>query len=293
MQALFALTLVIFGGQAEAAKSDGCEGGGYSVVFPNGTRSGAQESSVPAAGVGSSFQVVGLYNTFEVDAATFGIRNYTFTGAPNAEDLTGGAPTVVYTSKIPNHRGLSLNGPVSVEIDGDALVLERTGPGLNMKIQAKDCAAGGVFQMEPEREDGASTDIVHLLAPNVFYFDNPRFSNPPVLPLCTPPNFTPECYPVPVTPRVNWANDLSPRFVGRDSPQVATRLSQLGGLSSWRVESGGRMGMVTGEDAVEVAPPATDCTRNCGAQNRVRGKFPVLGFPFPVPQENRITPRLP
>lgn len=293
LQALFALSLAVLGGQAEAAKSDGCEGGGYSVVFPSGTRSGAQETSVPAAGVGSSFRVVGRYNTFEVDAATFGIRNYTFTGVPNPGDLTGGVPTQVYASKTPNHRGLSLTSPVSVSIDGDVVELARTGPGLSMKIQAKDCAQGGVFQMEPERGDGASTDIVHVLAPNVFYFNNPRFSNPPALPLCTPPNFTPQCYPVPPTPRVNWGNDLSRNFVGRDSPQVATRLSQLGGLSTWRVESGGRMGMVTGEDAVEVAPPPTICTHKCGAQNRVRGKFPVLGFPFPVPQENRITPRLP
>ncbi|MCY1182559.1 hypothetical protein D9M73_231240 [compost metagenome] len=127
----------------------------------------------------------------------------------------------------------------------------------------------------------------------MFYFDNPNFRNPPPLPLCTPPNFTPQCYPVPVTPRVNFANDLSPKLVGRDSPQVATRLSQFGGLTVWRVASGGRMGGVLGEDSVEVGLPPTNCTQNCQAQNRVRGKFPVLGFPFPVPQDSRLTPRLP
>jgi len=30
------------------------------------------------------------------------------------------------------------------------------------------------------------------------------------------------------------------------------------------------MGAVFGEDATEVAPPATACTQNCQAQNRVR-----------------------
>ncbi|PYU10443.1 MAG: hypothetical protein DMG29_17470, partial [Acidobacteria bacterium] len=105
--------------------------------------------------------------------------------------------------------------------------------------------------------------------------------------------FTPECYPVPVRPRINFANDFSAKFVGRDSPQVAARLNQFGGLSTWRVASGGRMGMVLGEDAVEVAPPATTCVANCQAQDRVKGKFPVLGFPFPVPTASRVTPQFP
>ena len=38
------------------------------------------------------------------------------------------------------------------------------GTGVSMKIQAKDCAQGGIFQMEPERGDGTRTRIVHTLA---------------------------------------------------------------------------------------------------------------------------------
>jgi hypothetical protein len=34
-----------------------------------------------------------------------------------------------------------------------------------------------------------------------------------------------------------------------------------------------------GEDAVEVANSPTDCVRDCRAQNRVRGRLAVLGFP--------------
>jgi hypothetical protein len=61
----------------------------------------------------------------------------------------------------------------------------------------------------------------------------------------------------------------------------------------WNVASGGRMGMVTGEDATEVAPPATECVQNCQAQNRVRGGAVVLGHPFPVPFDVRLQPPFP
>ena len=53
------------------------------------------------------------------------------------------------------------------------------------------------------------------------------------------------------------------------------------------------MGWVTGEDATEVAPPATNCTQNCQAQNQVRGQSVKLGFPFPVPDANRLKPPFP
>ena len=91
----------------------------------------------------------------------------------------------------------------------------------------------------------------------------------------------------------------------RDSAQVATRISQTdcntatpsrrasptaAASSVWDVASGGRIGFVTGEDAAEVANPPTDCTHQCQAQNRVRGRLAVLGFPFPVPAGSRLTP---
>jgi hypothetical protein len=181
-----------------------------------------------------------------------------------------------------------------------------------MKIQAKDCAQGGVFQMEPERDDETATDITHVLATSadsgaltVFYFDNPNFRarEGDVVPY--------KDTTATVTARVNFANDFSPKFVGRDSPQVATRIAQgcpnqiqtrdgtfvtvdhCGGVSLWRVASGGRMGLVLGGDATEVAPPAAACTTNCQAQNQVRGQAVNLGFPFPVPDPVRLQPRFP
>lgn len=242
LTALVTLSFGLLSEQAAAAKAAGCEGGGFAAMLPSGTVSGVPETVVPAGSVGASFLVQGKFVAFEVDATTLGIRNYTLTGAANPQDMTGGVPTTIFASKTPDHRGLVLNGDLTVTLDGPDIVLERGGPGVDMKIQAKDCAQGGIFQMEPSRADGSTTDITHVLADGVFYFDNPNFRNPPPLPLCTPPNFTPACYPVPVTPRINFANDLSAKFVGRDSPQVATRISQFGGLSVWRVASGGRMG---------------------------------------------------
>jgi hypothetical protein len=248
-------------------------------------------TTIPASAVGPSLHVRGRYIEFDVDATTFAVRDYALTGASNPLDLTGGVRTVVFASKVPDLRGSTLTGSVSVSSKGADLELQRAGADVSLKIQAKDCASGGIFQMEPARADGGTTDIAHMLAPGIFYFDNPTFRNPPSLPICPAAGpFTPSCYPVPVTPRINFANDLSPRLVGRDSPQAAVRLRQTGAFSEWRVASGGRLGGVLGEDAVEVAPPATVCVTDCQARDRVRGKFPILGFPFPVPLASRLTP---
>lgn len=95
----------------------------------------------------------------------------------------------------------------------------------------------------------------------------------------------------------------------RDSSQVATRVLQpacvpdftnalglaettdhCGAMSVWDVASGGRLGMVTGEDATEVANSPTACTHRCQAQNQVRGRLANLGHPFPVPAGSRLTP---
>ncbi len=71
---------------------------------------------------------------------------------------------------------------------------------------------------------------------------------------------------------------------------VSPSVRHCGAVSIWDVASGGRMRFVTGEDAVEVANPPTTCTENCQAQNRVRGRLAVLGFPFPVPAGSRLSP---
>jgi hypothetical protein len=305
MAILIGLPLMLAAGRADAASSAGCEGGGFIVMgrtLPQG------DSTIPANALGATFSVKGKFVQFDVDAATLGIRNYTLTGAPNPLDITGGTPTTVFASKLPDHRGLTLTSALAVQLKDVSLELERTGPALTMKLQAKDCANGGLFQMEVERNDGTPTLFTHILAPTVFYFDNRNFRNREgdAVPF--------KDATITVTPRINFGNDVARKFVGRDSPQVATRRQEpgcvnriatrfadrpfdtvrhCGGVSRWDVASGGRMGQVMGEDAVEVAPPATVCVQTCQAQNRVRGAAVVLGFPFPVDQADRFKPRFP
>jgi hypothetical protein len=302
-----------------AATSAACDGGAFSIVLSGGqVISGNTITTIPAASLGSGFAVKGKYVEFLVTAASFEVRDYAFTGAPNPLDMTGGVRTPVFARKTPDFAGVALTSDVAVQLSGESIDLQRTGPGIGMKIQANDCAKGGIFQMEPSRGDGGPTIITHVLATAVapdganltaFYFDNPNFRarEGDVVPF--------KDTTVTVAARINFANDFSPKFVGRDSPQAATRINQpqctnliqrrpnsnpalatvqhCGGVSIWSVQSGGRMGGVFGDDAVEVAPPSTTCTHQCQAQDRVRGQALVLGFPFPVPDASRLKPRTP
>jgi len=300
--AAFGMGVLLSTQQAYAADSAGCENGGFAVLG----KSGSQNVSVAAGSVTSVFRVQGRYVQFDVDAASFGVLNYTMTGAANKVDITGGRPTPVFESKMPDHRGLVLNGAVKVELSSSAdLVLTRSGPGLTMKIQAKDCANGGIFQMEVQRSDETKTVFTHKLAESAFYFDNRNFRNREgdVVPY--------KDTTLTVTPRINFGNDYSRKFVGRDSSQFADRIAEplctnniatrtggtarvlhCGGVSQWSVASGGRMGQVMGDDATEMAPPATACTHKCQGQNQTQGASTVLGAPFPVADADRLKPRL-
>ena len=120
------------------------------------------------------FSSKGRYVEFTVDSATFGVRDWTLTGAPSELDITGRRRTVIFASKTPDHKGLVLTSGITVRINKEALVISRDGPGLSMKLQVKDCANGGLFQMEVERGDQGATLFTHILADGVFYFDNPN-----------------------------------------------------------------------------------------------------------------------
>lgn len=219
---------------AHAASSAGCEGGGFTVLG----LSGQQKVSIPADTIPASFIVQGRHVQFEVVSASFGIRNYMFlpTSPLNPLDQTGGTVSPIFASKIPNH-GVALMGDVDLDLGNHDIVIQRTGPGVTMKIQAKDCANGGLFQMEVERADGQKTLFTHVLADGVFYFDNPNFREREGDVV----NFTPSdptgAQQITITPRINWANDVSPTFVGRDSPQDG----------------------VPPNDTVRVSPPAGQC----------------------------------
>lgn len=289
---------------AAQAKSDFCAGGGFQLVLPGRTvtaRPGQDlRTTIPANQLGTSFLVKGKYVEFTVSSASLGVTGWTFTGAANPGDLTGGKRTPVFASKTPDLRGATLTSGMEIRLrDGD-LRLIREGSQAEMKIQAKDCSQGGIFQMEVEREDGTPTVFTHVLAPSAFYYDNPRFRERigTTVPFVTDAGQTIQ---MPVTARVNIGSTTAPRLVGRDSAQVATRIAQCsnvfgthcGGVSRWSVASGGRMGQVMGEDATEVSPAASDCVEDCQAQNRINGRAVVLGFPSPVPAASLLTARTP
>lgn len=277
---------------AEAARSRDCEGGGWQL-----TQSG------------STLLVRGRHVEFDFDMRTGAVLNWTLTGADNPGRLVS-TPTVIFSEKTPLH-GVILTATERLRNREGDFVITRTNGVVSVKIQAKDCSQGGVFQMEIERDDAVSTRVRHVLAPEVFYFDNPNFRDREgdVVPFS---NAAGETQDITIAPRINFASDTSEALVGRDSPQAATRVAHptctnsiprrdgsvdtvqhCGGVSEWTVLSGGRMGQVMGEDATEVAPPATFCVEDCQAQNQVRGGAVVLGHPFPVPDAYRLRPRTP
>ena len=306
---------------AQAKGGDTCDGGGFSIVNPETAavvaRGAARLVAQPAALGTTTFGVRGRYVSFDVRLSDLAVLDYAFTGAASPLDLTGGRRTPVFASKTPDHRGLALQGGVSITIDEDGLALTRSGAGLSMKVQAKDCAQGGIFQMEPQRADGTATRVTHVLANPAdpaltpFFFDNPAFRARIGQFLgagCTSVTTGPAGqYCVQVTARTNIGNGVSPRFVARDSAQMATRVPQAGcttaapllsslqhcgGVSVWDVDSGGRMGFVAGGDAVEVANPPTLCTHQCRGHNQVQGRLASLGAPFPVPAGSVLVPRV-
>ena len=118
-----------------------------------------------------------------------------------------------------------------------------------------------------------------------------------------------------VAARVNIGSDLAPKFVGRDSPQVATRVPpgclhtaipaprRPGGDPDRRplrrrVRLGRRLRRPHGRRlrrGRDRGRPARHRLhrRTARPQNQVRGQAVVLGSPFPVPAANRFAPALP
>lgn len=279
-------------GEAEAARSADCEGGGWVLTQQ-----------------GDTMLVRGRHVRFDIDLRTMGVRNWALTGAANPGRLVE-QPTTIFSEKTPLH-GAVLTQTERLRNDKGDLLFTRTNGVVSVKIQAKDCSQGGVFQMEIERDDAPATRVRHVLAADTFYFDNPNFRDREG-DVVRFSNSAGETQDITITPRINFASDGSAPLVGRDSPQAATRVSHAtctnsiprrdgtlatvrhcGGVSEWDVLSGGRMGQVMGEDATEVAPPATFCVKDCQAQNQVRGGAVVLGHPFPVPEAFRLNPRTP
>jgi hypothetical protein len=245
-------------------------GGDYRVTVAGTTYDPAPGKSVKLAGIapGQRIQVRGVNNGFDVDVATLGVYDYTLTGAPDTQRMVT-RPTVVFASKVPTLTAAQLAGATikSLEVKDDSLVLLFSTAAGKFKIQAKDGAQGGIFQMESEF--GAPVEFVHTLGSGLFYFVNQY------------------------TGKVNFGDGVDAvtsgggahqMLLGKDSPQVATKTFQSGTVTKWLVTSGGRLGGVLGEDAIELSAGATNCTSQCQAQNRIRGSLPVPPNPVdPTP----------
>lgn len=217
--------------------------------------------------------VKGVNVTFTIDPSTLGVYDYTLTGAPSPERMVT-TPTVVFSSKVPQLSAAQLASPVLRELqvrDGDLVAIFGTAAG-KLKVQAKDQPQGGIFQMEPEF--GSNVVIRHVLGPSLFYFVNPytnKINLGDGIDAVTP---------------AQSATGYHQMLLGKDSPQVATKLEQTGTSTTWSVASGGRMGGVLGEDAIELSQGATSCVQDCQAQNRIRGSVPVPpdpSSPTPLP----------
>jgi hypothetical protein len=234
---------------AQAATSTGCTGGGFSVTTPDGrTASGSTTLKLSTANFGADevLRVRGRYVEFDVAPVTGNVYSYVYTGADNPMSMTPGVRTPVWASKTLD-LGPVLRSDVEVRVDGGDLLLLARGRSAKVKVQAKDCATGGIFQQEAEA--ATAVTATHTLAAGMFYYVNPY------------------------TGKVNFGNGTA--FRGKDSAQVAARQSQTASTTVWRIEPGGRMGQVFGEDAVELTAGPTVCVSDCQAQNQIRGSLPV------------------
>ena len=221
--AVAGVLLSVCAGPALAAK----ECSAFAVTIGNQTfkpgPSGDLRITLPAQRVrGQVAHVRGKFVEFDVNLNTFSIVDYTLTGAPAPNQI---APerTSVFVTKVPDAR---LAGSMDMRLRASGELLLERGTSATMKIQAKDCDQGGVFQLEPE----PATTETNTLADGFRY-----------------------CFQASPTDRRFFTNDI---VLGYDSPQTATTLFGDETTTIWNVQDGGRIGMVVGEDAVEALQEA-------------------------------------
>jgi hypothetical protein len=249
------------GGTAEDGGGDGGAAAGNFVVTVNGRAhdpAPGRETRLRDVTPSGPIIVRGTHVTFRIDPATLGVYDYTLTGAADPQRMVTG-PTVVFASKLPVLSAAQLRSVriADLRLSDGVLVIQFSTAAGKLKVQAKDAPQGGIFQME--QEFGTAVEYVHTLGAGVFYFLNEY------------------------TGKINFGNGIAAESVpaahqmllGKDSPQVATKLFQDATTTRWSVASGGRLGGVLGEDAIELSAGATACTSDCQARNRLNGSVPV------------------
>ena len=138
---------------AGAATSSGCENGSFTVTLPGGkTLARGQSAKLAASALpaGSRLHLQGRYVQFDVGVSDFSVYNWALTGAASPQDLTGGRFTPIWAAKVADLKGATLDRELEVkptDAAGSGLLLQRSGSA-KMKIQAKDCATGGVELQE-------------------------------------------------------------------------------------------------------------------------------------------------
>ncbi|MEX5719323.1 hypothetical protein [Geodermatophilus maliterrae] len=244
-------------GGDDGGTEGGSAGGDFSVTVNGRTYDPAAGRETRLQGVTptSPITVRGRHVTYRIDPTTLGVYDYTLTGAPSAERMVT-RPTVVFASKVPVLTAAQLRSVriSDLRLRDDVLVTEFSTAGGKFKVQSKDAPQGGIFQME--QEFGTAIEYVHTLGAGLFYFVNEY------------------------TGKINLGDGVAAdathqMLLGKDSPQVATKLEQTATTTRWSVTSGGRMGGVLGEDAIELSAGATNCTTDCQARNRIQGSVPV------------------
>ena len=209
---------------AHAAKGGTCES--FAVTVNGTTFRGDQKRTI--AGPINSIQVRGTYITFDVTPSDFTTIDYAHTGKASPrpdKNLPITGRTVIFTKKQPLISE-ALTSSLSLEIKAESLVLERHGARQDMKIQAKDWPPGRPL---PARA-GAGRDRGQRARAQLPLHLGCRAGQT----------------------RLCWTNG---RFSGYDSPELATLSSFTLHTARWRVQAGGRIGGVFGEDAIEGGCP--------------------------------------
>ena len=290
---------------AHAASSAGCEGGGFWLRLGDGsTLSGDQQrhrAGEPAdrhAAGPRQVQRLGPRRGRPSGSSTTPSR------APRTRSsITSGQRVVAFASKVPDHRGLSLSGPAQVR--------HRRGEPRDLPRGQRpvDEAAGQGLRPGRRLPDGAGALRRHAHAHHPHAgcrarsTSTTRTSGRARATRCrtrTPRSRSRRGSTSPTTSaavrRPRQPAGRHPRDAGmrehRSRPAAAGRdrerrpLRRRVGVGRGQRRAHGRR---VGEDSTEVAPPATTCTHQCQAQNRVRGQSVVLGFPSPVPDASRLS----
>ena len=141
---------------AQAATSSACTGGGFTVTSGGRAFSKADSSRLPAS---TLLNVRGRYVEFDFAPVTGNIYNYVYTGAANPESMTDGVRTPVFASKTLD-LGAALTKDVEARVDRTDVTILARGGSAKVKIQAKDCATGGIFKNEVEGEASNAPRVV-------------------------------------------------------------------------------------------------------------------------------------